>query len=42
MDGSLYATSPVREIVYKRLQLLERQLQRHGLQFGGLNPRGFR
>jgi cleavage and polyadenylation specificity factor subunit 1 len=42
VDGSLITVSPTRDAVYKRLQLLERQLQRHASHFAALNPRAFR
>lgn len=41
-DGSLATLVPVRDPVYKRLQLLERQLQRHGVAPCALNARAFR
>jgi hypothetical protein len=42
VDGSLASVIPVREAVYKRLQLLERQVTRHIQHALGLNPRAFR
>ena len=42
VDGSLFTLSPTRDAVYKRLQLLERQLQRHATHFSALNPRALR
>ena len=42
INGSLTTLMPVRDAVYKRLQTLERQLQRFGGNFAGLNVRGFR
>lgn len=42
LDGSISTIVPVRDAVYKRLQLLERQLVRHTHHFAGLNPRAFR
>lgn len=42
VDGSLYTLVPVRDLVFKRLQLLQAQLARHIQHFGGLNPRGHR
>ncbi|GAA97624.1 uncharacterized protein L969DRAFT_94765 [Mixia osmundae IAM 14324] len=41
-DGSLTWVTPVREVVYRRLALLERQLHRQLPHFAGLNPRAFR
>lgn len=42
VDGALSTLVPVREIVFKRLQLLQTALTRHVQHFGGLNPRGYR
>ncbi|KAI5476013.1 cleavage and polyadenylation specificity factor subunit 1 [Pseudohyphozyma bogoriensis] len=41
-DGSLYTLVPVRDAVFKRLQLLQSQLTKYVQHFGGLNPRGYR
>lgn len=42
LDGSMTTIQPVKDAVYKRLQLLERQLLRHTQHFAALNPRAFR
>ncbi|KAM0789430.1 hypothetical protein ACM66B_000255 [Microbotryomycetes sp. NB124-2] len=42
VDGSLFSLVPVRDIVFKRLQLLQTALARHVQHFAGLNPRGNR
>lgn len=42
IDGSIYSLVPVRDIVFKRLQLLQAAMMRHVLHFAGLNPRGHR
>ena len=42
VDGSLRTVTSMRDAVYKRLQLLERQLQRHTQHAAGLNPRALR
>lgn len=42
VDGTLSTIVPVREIVFKRLQLLQTALTRHVQHFGGLNPRAYR
>ena len=41
-DGSLSTVLPVKDAVYKRLQLLERQLVRHTQHFAALHPRAYR
>lgn len=42
IDGSIYSLVPVREAVFKRLQLLQATMTKHVQHFAGLNPRGHR
>lgn len=41
-DGSIHSLVPAKELVFKRLQLVQTRLVRRIPQFGGLNPRGYR
>ncbi|KAG0140711.1 hypothetical protein CROQUDRAFT_664844 [Cronartium quercuum f. sp. fusiforme G11] len=42
LDGSISSLVPVKEAVFKRLQMVQTRLIRHIPHFAGLNPRGFR
>ncbi|KAH9817923.1 CPSF A subunit region-domain-containing protein [Melampsora americana] len=42
LDGSISSLVPVKEAVFKRLQIVQTRLIRHLDHFAGLNPRGFR